>query len=74
MTWRNMWIVGLALWIAFTLLAPTVLGLALDRQLGTSPICMAVGATIGIFASSVGVAWFITRRYHELAPPKEPDE
>ena len=69
-----MWILALALWIAFMLLAPTVLGFALDRLWGTTPIAMAVGATIGIFASSVVVAWTITRRFHELAPPKEPDE
>jgi hypothetical protein len=35
---------------------------------------MAVGAAIGIIASSVGVALVVTRRFHALAPDKEPDE
>jgi F0F1-type ATP synthase assembly protein I len=72
--WRYIWIVGLTLMVACGLVAPTVFGLMLDRQLGTAPLGMAIGAAIGIIASSVGVALFITRRFHGLAPLKEPDE
>lgn len=63
----------------FSLLIPLLIGLWLDNRLNTSPLCVLIGALLGILAATVGVARMTLRIFaravgsslEEQAPPNE---
>jgi F0F1-type ATP synthase assembly protein I len=60
---------GLALnlsWtMLFSLLIPLLAGIWLDRQLGTAPLFILIGAVLGILAATVGVARMALRTFSQ---------
>jgi F0F1-type ATP synthase assembly protein I len=54
--------------VLLLLLAPTIVGVVLDRYLTTSPWGLAVGAGIGVVAASVITTRTFLRRVERLAP------
>jgi F0F1-type ATP synthase assembly protein I len=52
--------------VALSTLAPLVLGVVLDRRLGTTPLFIIIGAVIGILASTIGAVRIATRRIDAL--------
>ena len=67
---------GLALnlsWtMLFSLLIPLMAGIWLDRKLDTAPFLTLVGAALGIFAATVGVARMAVRTFGRVAR-QQPD-
>jgi F0F1-type ATP synthase assembly protein I len=53
--------------VALSALLPLVLGLLLDRRLGTAPLWVIVGALVGILASTVGAVRIATRAIDALS-------
>jgi len=63
----------LAWTVAAMVLIPAGLGVWIDRQLGTTPWAVLVGALIGTVFATIGVTRLILRRYEALAPSAPPD-
>ena len=53
----------------FSLLLPLLGGIWLDNRLGTAPLFILIGATLGILAATVGVARSAIRTFAEVAGP-----
>ena len=51
----------------FSLLLPLLAGIWLDNRLGTAPLFILIGATLGILAATVGVARIAIRTFAEVA-------
>jgi ATP synthase protein I len=49
----------------FSLLLPLLLGIWLDRKLGTGPLFILIGAVLGILAATVGVARMALRVFSQ---------
>jgi F0F1-type ATP synthase assembly protein I len=71
---------GLALnlgWtMLFSLLIPLLVGIWLDDKLGSAPLFILIGAVLGIFAATVGVARMTLRTFsqavgEDLEQPEE---
>lgn len=52
--------------VALSALLPVVLGLLLDRRLGTAPLFVIIGALVGILASTIGAVRIATRAIDAL--------
>lgn len=57
----------------FSLLLPLLAGIWLDKRLGTAPLFILLGATLGILAATVGVARIAIRTFNQVAGP-EPEQ
>ena len=57
----------------FSLLIPLLAGIWLDKKLGTTPLFVLIGAVLGIFAATVGVARMAIRTF-SLAVGQDPDQ
>jgi F0F1-type ATP synthase assembly protein I len=55
----------------FSLLLPLLAGIWLDRKLGTAPLFVLLGASLGILAATVGVARMVIRTFSEIAGQEE---
>lgn len=47
----------------FSLLIPLLIGIWLDRRLGTTPLFILIGAVLGISAATIGVARMTIRTF-----------
>jgi F0F1-type ATP synthase assembly protein I len=52
----------------FSLLLPLLGGIWLDKKLGTVPLFILIGATMGILAATIGVARMTLRTFGQIAP------
>jgi F0F1-type ATP synthase assembly protein I len=52
----------------FSLLLPLLGGIWLDNKLGTSPLFILIGATLGILAATIGVARMTLRTFRQVIP------
>lgn len=63
--------------VALSTLVPLGLGVVLDRRLGTAPLFIIIGASIGILASTIGAVRITTQTIDALGnrPPSadQPD-
>jgi F0F1-type ATP synthase assembly protein I len=59
--------------MVFSLLLPLLVGLWLDKRLGTTPLFILIGATLGILAATFGVARMTVRTFSQFIP-KDSDE
>jgi F0F1-type ATP synthase assembly protein I len=50
----------------FSLLLPLLAGIWLDNRLGTAPLFILIGTTLGILAATVGVARIAIRTFAEV--------
>jgi F0F1-type ATP synthase assembly protein I len=57
----------------FSLLLPLLAGIWLDKRLGTAPLFILIGASLGILAATVGVARIAIRTFAAVAGP-EPEQ
>jgi F0F1-type ATP synthase assembly protein I len=57
----------------FSLLIPLLVGIWLDKQLDTTPLFILIGAVLGIFAATVGVARIALRTF-SLAAGQDLDQ
>lgn len=64
---------NLAWTMLFSLLIPLVVGIWLDRKLGTEPLFILIGAVLGIMAATVGVARMALRTFADAAN-KDPEQ
>ena len=62
--------------VLFLLLAPTVVGLAIDRSLGVGPFGLVLGSLLGVMSATVVTAGMVLGQYQRLAPadPSEEDD
>jgi F0F1-type ATP synthase assembly protein I len=51
----------------FSLLIPLLAGIWLDKKLDTTPLFILIGAVLGIFAATLGVARMAVRTFSEVA-------
>lgn len=54
----------------FSLIVPLLGGIWLDKQLGTTPLFILLGALLGILAATVGVARMAIRTFAATVPEK----
>ncbi|MFN2290728.1 MAG: AtpZ/AtpI family protein [Anaerolineae bacterium] len=68
--------VNLGWTMLFSLLIPLLIGLWVDRKLGTTPLFTLIGAVLGILAATVGVARMAIRSFGAAAgeESKQPEE
>ena len=64
---------NLAWTMLFSLVIPLVIGIWLDRKLGTEPLFILIGASLGILAATVGVARMALRTFSQYIP-EEPEQ
>ena len=57
----------------FSLILPLLAGIWLDKRLGTAPLFILVGMTLGILAATVGVARIAIRTFSQVVGP-EPEQ
>jgi F0F1-type ATP synthase assembly protein I len=57
----------------FSLVLPLLGGIWLDNKLDTAPLFILIGAVLGIFAATVGVARMAMRTFAQVSP-KDPEE
>jgi hypothetical protein len=60
--------------VLFMLLAPTVVGLAIDRSLGVGPFGLVLGSLLGVLTATVATAGMVLGQYQRLAPPDPSEE
>lgn len=57
--------------VALSVLLPLIAGIWLDRQLGTAPLFVLVGALVGIIAGTIGATRVAMRTIEALGRPPE---
>jgi hypothetical protein len=67
--------IALGVGVLSMLLAPTLVGLAVDHAAGIAPWGLVLGASFGVMTSTVMVAGTVLGQYQRLAPidPEEDD-
>ena len=60
--------------VAFMLLAPTVVGIAVDRAAHIAPWGLVMGASFGVMTSTIVVASTVLGQYQRLAPADAMEE
>jgi len=53
--------------LLFSLVIPLLVGIWLDKRLGSSPLFVLIGAVLGIFAAAVGVAHMVLRTFSQVS-------
>ncbi len=57
--------------VVLTTLIPLVLGILLDRRLGTTPLFVLIFAVFGIIGGTIGVVRIASRRLEALGTPPQ---
>jgi F0F1-type ATP synthase assembly protein I len=60
--------------VAFLLLAPTLVGVAIDRATGIGPWGLVMGSLLGVMTATIAVAGMVLGQYQRLAPAEDPEE
>lgn len=56
------------------LIGPSLVGVAVDRMLGTAPWALVAGTLAGVLLATYGITSTILSRYAQLAPPGSEEE